>query len=148
MRTLFIIMATSLIVAAAHSAAAGVFDDAAAYWSFDSDFSDATGLHNGTGLGSPTITTALGQYAHGGGALLLNGIDQAVEFGDIPMTGDFSLAAWVLPETIALTSSSRAVVFGDGPVTPNNLDWLRLESQTVRFKFDGLTDAPSPRTIL
>ena len=139
MRTLLLFLAASLTVAASQSATAGVFDDAEAYWSFDVDFSDTTGMHNGTGVGSPTIATIPGQYAYGGGALALNGSNQAIDFGDIPLTGDFSMAAWLLPENLALSSASGTMVFGDGPVAPNNSDWIRLESNLARFKFNGVT---------
>ena len=124
------------------AAGAAVYDDVLAHWTFDSDFSDTTGTYNGTAVGSPTIATGAYESVVGGGALSLNGVDQAIAFGDIWFE-DFTLSAWVFPQNIAASTTSTAIVLGDGTDGTSNQDWIRLESSTVRLKFSGSTVYPS-----
>ena len=121
------------------------YGDAAAHWTFDADFSDTAGTHHGTAIGSPEITHDPDYCITGGGALELNGKNEAVLFGDIPFDGDFTVSAWVLPENIDVGTTSEAVIFGDGPGNDSNQDWVRIESSTVKIKFDGESDVPNPR---
>ena len=113
----------------------GVWEDMMAYWPFDTDAASGTGGHNGTLLNGATITTVPGEFVLGGGALSLDGVNDYVDFGDIALTGDLTLSAWVNPANIAALTASDAIVFGDGA----NADWLRLEANGVRCKWNNVT---------
>ncbi len=115
--------------------APGLTADLIAYWPFDSDFLSGTGGHDGVPMNGAVITQAAGESVLGAGALSLDGVNDYVDFGEIPLIGDLTLAAWVRPENIAETSASGAVVFGDAA----NRDWVRLESDTFIAKFDNLS---------
>ncbi|UCH85067.1 MAG: putative Ig domain-containing protein [Candidatus Latescibacterota bacterium] len=110
-------------------------EDLLAYWSFDSDFSSGTGRYDGTPINGALITNDPAEIKLGGGALKLDGVDDYMSFGDISLLTDFSVAVWFYPQTINVTSTSGGVVLGDG----NNADWLRVETDGVRAKWNGNT---------
>ncbi len=113
--------------------------DLLAHWPFDSGFESTTGAHGGTPQGGAALTTLPGDSVLGGGALALDGVDDYVVFGDIPLAGDLTVAAWVRPLNVGPSSTSQAVVLGDG----DNDDWLRIDSTNVRIRFDGDSNAMS-----
>ena len=106
-----------------------------AYWPFDTDFQSVIGSHHGTPVGGAAITATVGEYVLGGGGLKLDGVDDHVSFGDLPLVGDFTVSAWVNPTNILAGTSSQGVVLGDN----DNADWLRLEADGVRGKWDNAT---------
>ena len=106
-----------------------------AYWPFDTDFQSVIGSHHGTPVGGAAITATVGEYVLGGGGLKLDGTDDYVAFGDLPLAGDFTVSAWVNPTNILAGTSSQGVVLGDN----DNADWLRLEADGVRGKWDNAT---------
>lgn len=111
-------------------------DGLMAYWPFDAGAAQvrsATGAFDGSMQKGAEVVHGAGSSMLGDGALYLDGRNDHVIFGDMPLAGDFTVAAWVLPENIASSKNSRAVVLGDA----NNRDWLRLEADGVGSKFDG-----------
>jgi hypothetical protein len=90
-----------------------------AYWPFDTDFQSATGDYHGTPVGGAAITATAGEFVLGGGGLKLDGVDDYVSFGDLPLTGDFSVSVWLNPTNILAGTASQAVVLGDN----DNADW-------------------------
>jgi hypothetical protein len=110
-----------------------------ANWPLDVDFTSLTGAAHGTPVNGASITSAAGEWVLGGGALLLDGLDDFVSFGDIPLTGDLTVVAWVYPLNIASGTASQAVVFGDLA----DDDWVRIEGNNSRIRFDGDTNAIS-----
>src|SRR4030042_1436876 len=67
--------------------------DLVAWWRFEGDLTDETGVNDGTGYGS--ITYASGKI---GQALELNGTDDYVNVGDntsLNFTNDFTVEAWI-----------------------------------------------------
>ena len=68
------------------------------HWTMDGDLTDASSAaHPTTGVGSPTFDTGrIGQ------ALVLNGTDQYAttpDTGDLDITGNITVAAWIKPES-------------------------------------------------
>ncbi|RKX30935.1 MAG: hypothetical protein DRP71_14245 [Verrucomicrobia bacterium] len=113
----------------------GLADGLVAHWSFDVDFTSSTGQHDGVSMNGADITTTPGEFVLGGGALHFDGVNDYLDFGDTPLPLDFTLSAWVYPTNINIGISSSAIVFGDG----ENLDWIRLETDGVRAKWDNVT---------
>jgi hypothetical protein len=107
-----------------------------AHWSLDSGFTSTTGTHHGTPLGGAAITMLPGESVLGGGALSLDGVDDHVSFGDVPLPGDLTVAAWVRPLNINIGTASLAVVLGDSA----DDDWIRLESNGVRLRWNSGTN--------
>jgi hypothetical protein len=114
---------------------AGLRDGLIAHWPFDSTFASGTGAHDGTPVNGAFIAQLPGEFVLGGGALQLDGVDDYVNFGDMSLARDFSVSAWVEPQNVDSLTSSSAIVFGDGA----NTDWLRLEFDGVRAKWDNVT---------
>jgi hypothetical protein len=113
----------------------GLADGLVAHWSFDVDYTSSTGQHDGVSMNGADITTTPGEFVLGGGALHFDGVDDYLDFGDTPLPLDFTLSAWVYPTNIDIETSSSAIVFGDGA----NADWIRLETDGVRAKWDNVT---------
>ena len=113
----------------------GLADGLVAHWSFDVDYTSSTGQHDGVPIGGASITNTPGDFVLGGGALSFDGVDDYLDFGDTPLPLDFSLSAWVNPTNIDTLTTSSAIVFGDG----DNADWVRLEADGVRTKWDNVT---------
>ncbi len=107
----------------------------AAYWPFDTGYEDVTGNHHGTGVGDPGIITT--DIKLGAGALYLDGVGDYLDVGDVALTGDLSISAWLMPEAIqsGTAGGANGVLLGD----LDNLDWLRLELEGVRAKWSGTT---------
>jgi hypothetical protein len=132
--------ATVVLLGTMRSVQASPIDDALAFWHFDTDFTSATGSFDGAAVGDASLSTG-GQRAVGQAALELSGAGY-LQFGDIPLSGDFSLTAWVNPANSPITS--QAVLFGDA----DNNDWIRIETNTagestVRLKWGGVTTTVS-----
>ncbi len=108
-----------------------------AHWPLDTDFASTTGSHDGTALNGAFITALPGEHVLGGGALSLDGVDDYVSYGDIPLPGDLTVSAWVRPLNIASGTASLAVVFGDGA----DDDWIRLESNSLRLRWESNSNA-------
>jgi len=106
-----------------------------AHWPFDADFSSTTGFHDGLAQGGAALETLAGEVFLGDGALLLDGVDGYVDFGELALTGDFSVAGWVRPANLDSLTASGAIVLGDAA----NANWLRLELDGVRMKWDNAT---------
>jgi Concanavalin A-like lectin/glucanases superfamily/FlgD Ig-like domain/Putative Ig domain len=115
----------------------GYWDEMIAYWPFDSDFASGTGGHSGTPQNGAAISTVPDEFVLGGGALSLDGVNDYVDFVEIPLTGDLTISAWINPANIAELSNSNAILLGDGA----NADWLRLEANGVRCKWNNATIA-------
>jgi hypothetical protein len=113
----------------------GLGDGLIAHWPFDVDYASSTGQHDGIPVNGADITTTPGEFVLGGGALHFDGADDYLDFGDTPLPLDFTLSAWVNPTNIDTLVNSSAIVFGDG----DNADWVRLETDGVRTKWDNVT---------
>jgi hypothetical protein len=72
--------------------APGLWEDLVSYWTFDTDFSDFSGVHDGTGMGNATIITT--GMKLGAGALYLDGVGDYLDVTDIPLPGDMSISKW------------------------------------------------------
>ncbi|MCK9996253.1 MAG: putative Ig domain-containing protein [Candidatus Krumholzibacteria bacterium] len=113
----------------------GLTDGLVAHWAFDADYTSSTGQHDGVPMSGANITTTPGEFVLGGGALHFDGVDDYLDFGDTPLALDLTLSAWVYPTNIDALTTSSAIIFGDG----DNLDWIRLETDGVRTKWDNVT---------
>jgi len=82
---------------------AGVF----AYWNFDGNANDQTGVYNASATGVTGITYVTGRIATSGQAASFNGTTSLIEIpnGDVlENSSDFSISFWMKPDTTAKRS--------------------------------------------
>ena len=111
------------------------YADAEAYWSFDCNFTDATGGHDGVPQGDAAIAAAPGGSAAGGGALALDGAGDYVDFGSMALTGQFTLSAWIKPHVLSVGASAATLLGAD------NTEWIRVEDDQVYVRFNNGSEA-------
>ncbi len=83
------------------------------HFSFDTDFTDQEGSNDGTAVNGAARTAVA---ILGGGALTLDGTDDYVDFGDITLSGAFSVSVWIKPDVLGILGDS------------SNRDWIRVET--------------------
>jgi hypothetical protein len=111
------------------------------HWSFDSDFTDPVGGHNGTANGSPAITTS--DYQFGGGALSLDG-SSYLRTANWSMGGTYTVAAWVKPGSI---STDWAGFLNKQETNGQKVFWLGQRNTDGRVRFGNYYDNSSESAL-
>jgi hypothetical protein len=138
------LIAAIFTLAAGDAAQAGVL----AHWSFDSDFTDSSGTGNDltTAAGTPTITSAAGEFVFGGGALDLDStisnqehlvLDNQITFG---ASQAWSVTFWGQRRTN--TDDRTGMILGD--LTSRDFIWTPADGggvQGLRFRSSNNTNA-------
>ncbi len=130
-----------LAVAVGGGASAGVVS----HWTFDADFTDATGAHHAfVGTGSPTITTA--DSVFGGGALALNG-SSSLDTGSWPLGGSHTVACWVNPANIAANWAGFLDKQEPWATPGGKTFWLGQQSTDGKIRFGNYFNGSSESAL-
>jgi hypothetical protein len=110
-----------------------------AYWPFDGDAADTTGVYNGTLMGTPVFEPA-GKV---GQALIFDGVDDYVDLPDgfSDFSAGMSIAVWAYPT--AVNNWARFIDFASAAEGPDDILFGRnAGTNTLRFDF-----APWPGAV-
>ena len=122
---------------------ADVIDDAEAFWTFDSDFTDSSSsgsTHNGTAMNGALITKRASTFISGSGALYLDGVNDYVDIGSISFSNELTISVWMRPNELSLFGGHACVLLGDCAA---NINWIRVEDARVYVRFDNDSKAPA-----
>ncbi len=96
-----------------------------AHYTFDGDFSDSAGNHDGTALGDAKIVSDPDR----GQVLSLDGDDDAMSIPPLPAGTEVTISMWVNPLNTTTPSNWKSFFHGDG-WTEGDIHWRLLNNRT------------------
>lgn len=101
---------TSLLLLLSLASQAQVDNQVIASYNFDGNVNDvANNTWNGTAIGGPTYTTD--RFGVASKSLNLDGVNDKVTFGDLPIHGNFSISLWLnAPSTNAVNNNQQSII--------------------------------------
>ena len=104
---------------------------AAHAWNFNGNFNDSIGTYNGTQTGGAVANDSFDPI-EGSSNAFVDGSDDLVNFGNVPIEGSFSIAFWVKPSMIQNNWAPIVSKFGSGN---NNSFWIGQNATDGKLSF-------------
>jgi hypothetical protein len=111
------------------------------HWRFENNLNDEKGLYNGVVTSSPVYTTK--DVISGSTGLYMDGKDDAVNFNNVEMKGNFAVSFWVKPSDIHKDWTPILSKFGTG----GNTFWIGNHDVDGRIRFGVYPDGNTERYI-